>query len=121
MKDKQYKIAGKVYTIGPVTNRQVRELMSLLKDIDVDDKSSFTSLVEKISKESLPEIMSVILADPQAKEIDWDAESFDVTDEIIESFFDKSPRLKRRLTQLSGILTSIMMPEIKSPGNMPTS
>ncbi len=100
---KEYIIQGKKLVQKPLVVGQVRQLLKLLEDLEVDENSRFAELVDVLIGEKLPRLMAIIFGD-EAQAIRWDAIPYEVLDEVIADFFGLNPRLTSRL---KGLLTSL--------------
>jgi len=100
MKYKSFKVQGKQLQLKPLTIGQVKKFISVIKDLEIDEKMVVADLISKIIDEKLTEFMEIIFPKQGAKNIKWDEVEYDTFDEIIEHFLSLNPRLTERLRNL---------------------
>ena len=104
---KEYTIQGKTLVLKPLTVGQVKQLLSLMEDLDVDENTSFGALLDKVLGEKLEQAMSIIFPNQQAEQIRWYDVEYETLDEVVTDFLHLNPRLIERLKRFFGSLVQV--------------
>ncbi len=102
---KTWTIDGTVLELTPITIAGTKKLLSLFADLDVNEESTFVSLLDRLASDKLAGFMKILFGEDAAT-ISWQDVPYDTVDEIVEFFLTTNPRLKARLQQLFGNLVS---------------
>lgn len=106
---KEYVIQGKTLTLEKVTLGQVKGMLKLFQDLDIQPETKMTDVVDVLIQKKIDAFADVIFGG-QAKGIKWDQVPYDDFDQIVEDFLALNPRLKNRLMGLFGSLASLAAP-----------
>ncbi len=102
--NKEYEIQGKRLVLKPITVGQVKQLLVLFENLEVDENTSFKDVLDALLGDKLSQAMGIIFPNQGVETIRWDEVPFELLDEVVTDFLHLNPRLTNRLKRFFGSL-----------------
>ena len=95
-----YKIQGKSLKLEKITIKQIREIGTLIDELQIESDSSVATVLQNLDGERAKGVMKIAFRKnlKEVEAIDWDDVEIDEVAEIIDNFFGLNGKLKERLT-----------------------
>ena len=96
----KFKIQGKALELQKITIKQIREIGTLIDELQIESDSSIATVLQNLDGERAKSVMKIAFRKhhTEVDSIDWDDVEIDLVAEIIDNFFGLNGTLKERLT-----------------------